>query len=39
MPVIRNNGMSCGAMLIEDGATLLVSSGFKLTALGTVTRL
>jgi aminopeptidase N len=38
MPVIRNAGMSCGAMLIENGAALSVTPGMNLSALGTVTR-
>jgi len=36
MPVIRNDGMSCGRMLVEQGATFTVNPGMKLTTLGTV---
>jgi aminopeptidase N len=38
MPVIRYNGMSCGSLLVEDGATLTVSPGVQFAAGGTVTR-
>ncbi|MEI7727143.1 MAG: M1 family metallopeptidase [Bacteroidota bacterium] len=38
MPVVRDTGMSCGAMLIEDGATLTVASGADLAAHGTIIR-
>jgi hypothetical protein len=36
MPVIRNDGMSCGRMLIKQGATFTITPGMKLTTLGTV---
>ena len=38
MPVVRTIGMSCGSMLIEGGATLLVSPLVNLTTYGTVIR-
>jgi aminopeptidase N len=38
MPVVRDQEMSCGALLIEDGATLSVSDGVNLSVLGTLTR-
>lgn len=38
MPVVRDVGMSCGSMLIEDGASVSVTSGFNLSVLGTVIR-
>ena len=38
MPVVRDNGMVCGALLIENGATLTVIPGINLTVTGTVTR-
>jgi hypothetical protein len=36
MPVVRTNGMSCGALLVEDGASLTVLPGVTLTTSGTV---
>ena len=36
MPVVRDTGMSCGSMLIEDGATLLVTDGVDLSVTGTI---
>ncbi|MCX6305441.1 MAG: M1 family metallopeptidase [Bacteroidetes bacterium] len=38
MPVVRNTGMSCGSMLIENGAALTVASGVNLSVMGTVIR-
>jgi aminopeptidase N len=38
MPVVRENGMSCGNLLIEDGAALSVVEGINLSVLGTLTR-
>jgi aminopeptidase N len=38
MPVVRDNGMSCGSMLIENGATVTVSAGVSLSAQGTLIR-
>lgn len=38
MPVVRSNGMSCGSMLIENGATLTIPAGINLFVQGTVTR-
>lgn len=38
MPVVHDTGMSCGAMLIENGATLIVDPGASLLVTGTVTR-
>ncbi|MEI6435309.1 MAG: M1 family metallopeptidase [Bacteroidota bacterium] len=34
MPVVRTSGMSCGAILIEDGATMTVLPGVTLTIQG-----
>jgi hypothetical protein len=36
MPVVRDNGMSCGSMLMEDNASLVISEGIKLAVNGTV---
>ncbi len=38
MPVVRNQGMSCGTMLIEAGALLSVSDGFNLSVNGSLVR-
>ncbi|MDP1623586.1 MAG: M1 family metallopeptidase [Bacteroidales bacterium] len=38
MPVVRDDGMSCGPMLIEDGAVLSITDGFNLSVQGTVIR-
>jgi aminopeptidase N len=38
MPVVRNPGMSCGTMLIEDGATLSVPAGYHLSVAGRLIR-
>ncbi len=38
MPAVRNSGMSCGSLLIENGATLAVDEGAHLSALGTLIR-
>ena len=38
MPVVGDAGMSCGSLLIEDGATLHITAGFTLSANGTVIR-
>ncbi len=38
MPVVRNSGMSCGSLLIEANASLIVSSSYNLTTYGTVIR-
>jgi hypothetical protein len=36
MPVVRNNGYSCGTMLIEDGAILTIPEGVSLLVNGSV---
>lgn len=38
MPVVHGSGMSCGNLLIEDGAALTVPTGVNLSVLGTVIR-
>lgn len=38
MPVVRNNGMSCGAMLIETDATITINTGIIFSTDGTVIR-
>ncbi len=38
MPVVRNSGMMCGALLVEDGAALTVIPGVTLTVTGSATR-
>ena len=36
MPVVKDSGMSCGALLVEGEASLLINPGFTLSANGTV---
>jgi aminopeptidase N len=38
MPLVRDNGMSCGRLLIEENATLTVSPAVNFTTYGTVKR-
>ncbi len=38
MPVVRNAGMSCGSLLIEDGATLIIADEANLLANGNLIR-
>jgi len=36
MPVVRNNGMSCGNLLIENGAVISINPGIVFTSGGTM---
>ena len=36
MPVLNSNGMGCGNLIIEHGATLTVLPGFTITVYGKV---